>query len=411
MKTKLKMTLKEADRYAIMKDVEAGKITLVKASEELKSSYRHTRRIWQRYQREGPEGLISKRRSRPSNHQLDGELREKALNLIRKRYPDYGPTLAAEKLEEKHELKLSKETVRMLMIQEGLWKPKRKKEQKVHARRTRRSCYGELVQLDGSYEYWFEDRAEKCCLLVTVDDATSKIPHMKFCRVETTEDYFRLIEEYIGKHGRPKAYYSDKHGIFRINAKESLRQQTTLGEGLKQLGIELICAHSPQAKGRVERANGILQDRLIKELREEKISSIEEGNRHLEKYRRKYNKKFGKRAASPEDVHRPLLPSQKLEEIFVEKTMRVVSKDLSFSYKNEIYQIESNYKHRLWGKRVEIHERDGEIKSVMLGGEKLKYKKWKERVTPVQQTIDVKELEVLWPTRKRKKPSRHHAWR
>ncbi len=411
MKMEPKMTLKEADRYAIMKEVESGKITLVKASEELKSSYRHTRRIWQRYQREGPKGLISRRKGRPSNHQLGREIRTQALKLIRKKYFDYGPTLAAEKLEEKDGIKLSKETVRMLMIQEGLWKPKKKQEQKVHARRTRRSCYGELVQIDGSYEYWFEERGEKCCLLVAVDDATSEILHMKFCRWETTEDYFSLIEEYIEKHGRPKAYYSDKHGIFRINAKESRREQTTLGEGLKNLGIELICAHSPQAKGRVERANGTLQDRLIKELREERISTIKNGNRYLEKYRRKYNKKFGKKAASPEDAHRPLLPSQKLEEIFVEKTKRTVSKDLSFSYKNEIYQIESNYKHRLWGKRIEIHERNGKIKNVLLEGKKLNYKKWKEQETVVQQTIDVKELEVLWATRKRKKPSRHHVWR
>ena len=410
MKTELTMTVKEADRYSVIKQVEDQKITIKEASLEMGVSYRQARRIWSCYQREGPKGLISKRKGKPSNHQIACSLKEKAMKLVKEKYADYGPTLAAEKLQEKHCLNLSKETLRQLMIQEGLWKAKKKKNQKVYARRTRRSCIGELVQIDGSYEYWFEGRAEKCCLLVFVDDATSQIMAMRFCQTETTDDYFEIVKGYLKRHGRPRAFYSDKHSVFRVNMKGCESNKTSFHRALKELGIELICAHSPQAKGRVERANGILQDRLIKELREEGISSTDEGNAYLEIFRKKYNKKFGKEPADTKNTHRALLPSHNLDEILLEKRKRVVSKDLSFSYGNEIYQIESNNRNRLWRKKIDVYEKHGEIKYIALTGEKLKYKKWKEREIESPKTIDVKDLEVLWPTKKRK-PGRYHPWK
>jgi len=410
MKTELKMTVKEADKYALMKQIASQKITIIKASQEMGISYRHARRLWSRYQREGPKGLVSQRKGQPSNNRIAEEVKEKVIVLLREKYADYGPTLAKEKLQDKHSYCLSKETVRRIMMREGLWKAKKKKKQKVYARRTRRSQVGELVQIDGSYEYWFEDRGAKCCLLVFVDDATSQIMAMRFCQTETTDDYFATLKAYILRNGRPKAFYSDKHSIFRVNMKGCQDRKTTFHRAVKELEIELICAHSPQAKGRVERANGVLQDRLIKELREENISSMAEGNAYLEKFRKAYNKRFGKEPADQKDAHRRLLPSHHLDKILLEKSRRTIAKDLSFSYRSELYQIESPYRNRLPGKLVDIYEKNGKIEYLGINGKKLEYKKWKEKAIERPKTIDVKELEVLWTTRKRKQ-KRYHPWR
>ncbi len=219
MERELKMTVPEADKNALMKQIGSKKTSIKEASQMMGISYRQARRLWQRYQREGPTGLISKRRGKPSNNQIASDMKEKVLSLIKSKYADYGPTLVKEKLHEKHSLILAKETIRQIMIQGGVWKAKKKKNQKVHARRTRRSCMGELVQIDGSYHDWFENRGEKCCLLVFVDDATSQIMAMRFCRTETTDDYFSTLREYLLRCGRPKAFYIDKHSIFRVNMK------------------------------------------------------------------------------------------------------------------------------------------------------------------------------------------------
>ena len=253
------MTLKEVDRLDILRLHERKEISLLKASEELGLSYKQTKRLWKQYKKNGPEGLISKKRGKPSNNQLPKGFKIEVLSHIKEKYFDYGPTLAKEKLEEKHAITLSKETIRQLMIREGLWKAKKVKKKKIYSRRTRRSRYGELIQIDGSYEYWFEDRGEKSCLLVCVDDATSAITSLRFCKTETTEDYLKLLESYIETHGRPLAFYSDKYSVFRVNNKKSSKGafSTRFENILKELDIELICAHSPQAKGRVERANGV----------------------------------------------------------------------------------------------------------------------------------------------------------
>lgn len=407
-----KMTLKEVDRLEIIRRYERKEISLIKASEEIGLSYKQTKRIWKAYQKKGPKGLISKKRGKPSNNQLSDELKKKALEIIKERYFDYGPTLVKEKLEEKHELRLSKETIRQLMIKEGLWEAKKAKKRKIYARRTRRSRYGELQQIDGSYEYWFEDRAEKCCLLVCVDDATSALTALKFCQTETTEDYLNLLRMYIQKHGRPKAFYSDKHSVFRVNNKKSTTGSfsTRFGDILKELDIELICAHSPQAKGRVERANGVLQDRLIKELREKGISSIEEGNAYLEEFRLLYNTKFAVEAVNTEDAHREVQMSHLQEGFWMQREKRVLSKDLSFQYKTEIYQIKSLHKYHLIGKVVDVYEQNEEVQMIKQNGEELEFEKWREKVCEPARIVDVKELESKWMPQKRK-PSRRHPWR
>lgn len=408
----LNMTLKEADRYSKMKEVESKKISLKSAAKALSISYRQATRILSRYRQEGAKGIVSKRKGKISNNRLKESIIKKTLYLIKKNYSDYGPTLAVEKLYEKHKLKISRETLRKWMINEGIWISKKIKKRKVYARRTRRSRYGELIQIDGSYHHWFEDRAEKCCLLVAVDDATSAIMGLRFCKHETTEDYFEFLKGIIRKHGIPQALYSDKHSIFRVNNAKKREGIfcTQFQKTLKSLAIELICAHSPQAKGRVERANGVLQDRFIKEMREMKISSIKEANERLEPFIFKYNKKFAVKPATSKKALRTILPHQNLDEIFMIQGYRKLSKDLSFHYKNEIYQIDSDYINRLYGRTVEVYEHQGEVKMVLLDGKKLNYKKWKEKVEQPTKVVDIKELEVLWPTYGRK-PKKYHPWR
>ena len=404
------MTIKEADRYAVVKAVKNKKINLKQGGKELCLSYSQMKRIWKRYVREGHQGLISKKRGKASNNQLSYKIRHQAIFLIKEKYYDYGPTLIKEKLEEKHHIKIGKETLRQLMIKKGIWKAKTKKYKKVYARRTRRSRYGELQQIDGSYHDWFEDRGDKCCLLVSVDDATSALTGLKFCKHETTYDYLDFLKTYIKSHGKPMAFYSDKHSVFRVNNKKKEGiANTKFQKVLKKLDIELICANSPQAKSRVERANGVLQDRLVKELREENISSIEEGNKYLEKFRIKYNKKFAIEPADFRNVHRKFLSSKIHETIFMIQEERKISKDLSFQYKSQIYQIESKYINRLAGKKIEIFDWNGEIQMVLCDDKKMKFKKYKEKFEPTK-IVGVKELETLWPSYSRK-PKKYHTWK
>src|SRR3989337_696712 len=408
----LQMTLKEADRLFVIRRLKDKKINLKKAAEELGLCIKQCYRLLQRFLKNGPQGLISLKKGKPSNNHLDENIIQKVLNIIKEKYFDYGPTLIKEKLEEKHDLHLAKESIRQIMIKEGIWIPNKVKEKKIHPRRTRRSIIGELEQIDGSYEYWFEDRADKCCLLVCIDDATSQIMLLMFCKTETTENYLEFLKKYLKKYGRPISFYSDKHSIFRINNKQKYEGifSTKFQKVLKVLDIELICAHSPQAKGRVERANGVRQDRWIKGLREEGISSIEEGNAYLETFRKKYNQKFGKEPADEKDVHRALLPSHNLDMILVEKSQRVISKDLSFSYKTVLYQIDSSYRNRLSGKLIDIHEKNGELKFTGINGKPLKIKIWQEKVVKGPKVLDAKGLEMLWHS-KPKKPGKHHPWR
>jgi transposase-like protein len=408
------MTLKEADRLAIVKRIESKELGIGDAARELGISARQMKRVWRRYKEKGAPGLLSLKKGKPSPNRIPKLLRKKALSLVRKKYSDYGPTLAAEKLREKHKVELSKETLRQLMMADGLWTGKKRKEKKAHPRRTRRSQLGDMIQIDGSYEYWFEDRGEKCCLIVFIDDATSRIMLMRFCRTETSEDYLKTLRTYVERHGRPLSIYSDKHVVFRVNKKELHEQgkwTTRFHEVLKALNIELICAHSPQAKGRVERANGTLQDRLIKELREKGICSIEEGNGFLDEYTKMHNKKFSVSPASPVDAHQNILPSHRLEKMFMLKEERILSKDLSFQYKNELYQIETNGVYRLRGKKVEIFESEGKVRMILQEGKPLKYHKWKEKIAEPARVVDVKELEIKWPDKKIRKPSRYHPWK
>ncbi len=221
----LTMSTKELSRLEVMQRLKDKRLIQKEAATVLGLSIRQIKRLWQKYQKQDAKGLISKRRGKPSNNRIDAGVSQKALDLIKKKYADFGPTLAHEKLLEIHKVQLSRESVRKLMIAEGLWKPRRAKKSAVHQMRERRACLGELVQIDGSDHAWFEARGERCTLLVFIDDATGKLLELLFVHDETFFAYCEASRQYFERSGKPVAFYSDKHGVFRVNI------QQPLGEG------------------------------------------------------------------------------------------------------------------------------------------------------------------------------------
>ena len=340
----LQMSRQELDRVQVLRHLDEGKIKARHAADQLNLSIRQIKRLLKTFRREGALGLISKKRGRPSNHQLDAQTQHRALELLQTRYSDFGPTFAHEKLTEVHHLTLGRETVRGLLTVAGLWRPRRAKKPVIHPLRERRARVGELIQIDGSPYAWFEDRAPACVLLVFVDDATSQLMELFFTDAETTFSYFEATEHYLQRHGKPQALYSDKLSVFRINLPNALSGQgtTQFGRAMKQLDIELLCANTPQAKGRVERANAILQDRLVKEMRLRGISSLAAGNAYLPEFVADYNARFGVVPRESADAHRPLLASEDLARILTVQEMRVLSKNLTLNYQNVIYQIQTS---------------------------------------------------------------------
>ena len=340
----LTMSQKELTRLEVVQRTEKKTLKQREAAEMLKISERHFRRLLRAYRQTGAEGLISKWRGKPSNNQMKEEVKQQAIDLIYSKYHDFGPTLAHEKLTEKHALKLSVETVRKLMITEGLWKPKKAKKLVVHQMRERRACLGELVQLDGSPHKWFEERGEACNLLAFIDDATGRLMELYFTPGETTFSYFAATQRYLTRYGKPVAFYSDKNGIFKVNIPNALTGSgmTQFGRAMKELDIEIICANTPQAKGRVERVIEVLQDRLVKEMRLRGISNIEVANEYAPEYMTEYNARFAVQPRSSHDVHRPLLPSDDLALFFTKQEQRILSKNLTLQYEKVIYQIQTS---------------------------------------------------------------------
>ncbi len=250
------MSTEELERLEVIRKVVDKRLTQAVASRQVGVTVRQIKRLVKKYRDYGAKGLISKQRGQISNHKYTADKIEAIKELVKKHYYDFGPKFATEKLQEHHGIKVSKETLRQWMIEWGLWKAKRQKEALRHPQRARRDCLGELVQIDGSPHDWFEGRGPKCCLLVAIDDATSRLCSLHFEPSETTAGYFKLMSKYINQYGIPLATYSDRHGIFRINLPNASEDtETQFGRASRELGIEVICARSPEAKGRVERAN------------------------------------------------------------------------------------------------------------------------------------------------------------
>lgn len=374
----INMSNKEAERLGIIAKIADHEWSYRKASQALRLSKRQLIRLVQRYREGGVSNVTHRNRGKTSPRKADDHKRREISCLIRSHYDDFGPTLITEQLSQRHGVNMSREWIRKLMVEEGLWKPKKQKELRLHQRRPRRSQEGELVQIDGSYAAWFEERSDKCCLLVAIDDATSKLQELRFAHHETREDYFALLKSYLQRRGKPVAVYTDRHSIFKTTRKYDCCEDTQFARAMKELDIELIHANSPQAKGRVERANGTLQDRLIKIMRLEGISSIEEGNKYLEVFREEYNKKFAKRAKNPIDAHRAVLQRCKMEKTLCVKEKRKLSKQLTLQFENKSYQLQvEKGGRRLIGATVLLYH-SGDSVVIELEGKELKYSVYEE---------------------------------
>lgn len=351
------MSDKELARLEVLRDLTSGRLAASAAAELLGLERRQVQRLANAYQEQGATALISKKRGRPSNRQTPVSVKAQALAVIRERYADFGPTLAAEKLRELHGIAIGRETLRIWMLEAGLWADRQKRRGRVYQPRYRRECVGELVQVDGSEHYWFEDRGPSCTLLVFIDDATSRLMHLQFVQSESTFAYFNATQRYLEAHGKPVAFYTDKHAVFRVNKPAGLHGDgmTQFGRALKALTIEIICANSSQAKGRVERANKTLQDRLVKELRLAGVSNMEAGNAFLPAFMADYNARFAKAPFNDKDLHRPMTPRDRLDEAFTWRAERTLSQSLTLQYDNILFMIEpSEFAQAAIGQRVEV---------------------------------------------------------
>ena len=367
----------ELTRLEVLRDLDQGRLTVETTAQLLGLERRQVFRLLKAYRCEGATGLISRRRGRPSNRRKPEEVRDEALAIIRKRYWDFGPTLAAEKLREVHGIALGRETLRLWMIDAGIWTDRKQRRKRVHQPRHRRECVGELVQIDGCEHWWFEDRGPQCTLLVFIDDATSRLMHLQFVESESTFAYFHATRAYLEAWGKPVAFYSDKHGVFRVNHPGALGGDgmTQFGRALHALNIDIICANSSQAKGRVERAHKTLQDRLVKELRLASASSLAEGNALLSAFIADYNVRFGKPPVNKKDLHRPLRAGDDLEDAFAWKEERTLSQALTLQYDKVMFILQpSEQAKAAIGKRVTVFDYpDGRL-SIRHNGVELAYR-------------------------------------
>lgn len=329
------------ERGAVIKQAKEKKITQKVASIQLGLSERQIRRIIKRYKEEGSDGLIHRNKGKPSRKKLPKEIEAKAIEWLRENGPDFGPTFAQEKLIEYLDIMLSVSTVRSLLIQHCLHKP-RKKKTKSFIRRERKHYFGALLQCDGSDHDWFENRADRCVLLTVIDDATGRI-EARFSKGESTQGLMMLMRDYVTKYGRPQALYTDHGGPYKVNVGNALGdKKTQLGLALSQLDIRLIYANSPQAKGRIERNHAIHQDRLVKELRLHNISTIESANQYLkDTYLPNFNKQFTVSPANEQNVHRPI-NGFNMNMIFSIQEKRTMQNDGVVQFRTSLFQVTKN---------------------------------------------------------------------
>jgi hypothetical protein len=367
----------ELSRLEVLRDLDQQRLTTAAAGQLLGLERRQVFRLLKSYRMKGPTGLISKRRGRRSNRRKPDALRRAVLAVIREWYWDFGPTLAAEKLREAHGITVGRETLRQWMIADGLWLDRRQRRKRVHQPRYRRECVGELVQIDGCEHWWFEDRGPQCTLLVFIDDATSRLMHLQFVESESTFAYFHAARAYLEAWGKPVAFYSDKHGVFRVNHPGALGGDgmTQFGRALHALNIDIICANSSPAKGRVERAHKTLQDRLVKELRLAGVASLAAGNAFLPAFIADYNTRFAKPPANKKDLHRPLRAGTDLDDAFAWKEERTLSQALTLQYDKVLFILEpSDQARAAIGKRVTVVDYpDGRL-SIRYNGIELAYR-------------------------------------
>ena len=414
-----KLSMAEADRAVVIGQVAEKRLMQREAAERLGLSVRQVKRLLARYREGGPAGLVSGHRDKVSNNAMAAAVRRAAMELVRERYADFGPTFACEKLVEVHGHRLSVETLRKWMIAAGLWRAKARREVRVHQRRPRRACVGDLVQIDGSPHEWFEGRGPACTLIVYVDDAATRLLATGFFAGETTEAYMETTRAHLAAHGRPVAYYSDRCGVFRVNKKDREAEPTQFARALKTLDIEAIHAHSPQAKGRVERANRTLQDRLVKEMRLRGIDGMEAGNAYLGEFMADFNRRFAVAPRNPQDAHREVLhDAAELDLIFREHHGRKLTKNLTIRFECREYQVTGRGKgYRLRGAAVTVCKAiDGSV-TVLRDGRELAVRLLAEGEEAVavqdEKTVRrrVDRAKAEQQSRPAYKPAPDHPWR
>lgn len=418
MEERISMSIRELKRAEVATAVKERRLKQAEAAGILGISPRQFRRVLRRFLAEGPKGVISKKVGAKGNHRLSEDKEGLVVEFFRDpNHHDFGPTLAQEYLIANGAPQISVSAVRAIMIKNGLWLPKALRKLKVHPLRPRRARMGELIQLDGSEHDWFEGRGPRCTLLVYIDDATSNTLHLKFVKSENTLDYLIATREYIEKHGRPEAFYPDKHSVFRVNREGALSGdgRTQFSRALEELDIELICANSPQAKGRVERRNRDFQNRLIKAMRIAKICDIEAANAFLPPFLEEFNQKFAKAPLNPQNAHRALLPTQNLDKIFRLKYTRQLSKNLTLQYDNVIYQVFAHKReYTLRKARVTVCETKGGKVTIEHRGQVLNatpYHQMQAQAKEVSAKELLTELAERAATKRGYKPNRHHPWK
>jgi transposase len=402
------MTRKERDRMTIMAGVKRNELSQVQAAQLMGLGYRQVKRVWRRYQDQGDAGLVHRLRGRPGLRSKPLALRAQVLaRYAEERYADFGPTLLAEELE-KEGIVVDHDTVRRWLLAAGKRTVRRRRQQ--HRQwRERKPCFGAMVQLDGSHHDWFEGRRAKCVLMVMVDDATNRM-RARFGEEETTRASYDTFEDWVRQNGLPGSLYVDRDSIYRCEGQASVAEQlagterqTQFGRAMAQLGVELILANSPQAKGRVERMNGVLQDRLVKALRLAKIGDLKSANRFLEQtYLKEFNQRFVRVAASPLDVHRAV--PRNLDEVLSWEEPRVVQRDWTVACEGQWYQLDRQHEAlSLAGRQVVVRTlRDGRVQ-LAYRGRKLKGKELPGR--PFRKSKPLKTVRAIEP------PAANHPWR
>ena len=410
------MSQKEIKKYDIIKKLINKELNGSEAAKLLNLTTRHIRRLKKKVKQNGIKGLIHGNRGKSDNRGIPNKEKQKIIDLLHKHYYDFGPTLAAEKLAERHHIQRDKGTVRIIMVNEGLWKPKNKKKDEHRKWRQRKASYGEMIQYDGSYEYWLENRGGESCLLASVDDATGRV-WAKFDEHEGVEPTFNFWREYIERNGKPYSIYVDKFSTYSINhklAKENSDTLTQFERAMeKGLNTEIIHAQSAQAKGGVEKLFKTLQDRLIKELRLNNISTIEKANRFLEEeFLPKFNAKFMVEPRSRTNLHKKLtkLEINKLDSIFSRQYKRVVKNDFTINHNKKWYQLTKNQPATICKQdKVTVEERMDRTIHFRLRGKYLNYK-----VLPARpKKINSGKNDINWviPKTTTYIPPADHPWR
>jgi len=408
------MTPKELSRYEIIKKLIGKEINGTEAAKQIGLSVRQVKNLKAKVKQCGAQGIIHGHRGKSGNRKMSDEKMEKIKRIIRDNYCDFGPTFASEKLEENHQIKVGKEKLRLLMIGWEFWKPKpRKKNKEYRTWRPRKEYYGEMEQFDGCYYDWLEERAERCCLLASIDDATGKITGARLVHDEGVKPVYGFWKNYVQSHGKPLKIYLDRLSTYKNTHKSVFDDPAVLTQfqrAMKDLDIEDISAYSPQAKGRIERLWPTLQDRLVKELRLAKISTIEEANRFLEEvFISKFNAKFSVVAQKKRNLHRALteIDKKNLDKIFSEQNTRIVNNDFTIRIKGKWYQLAEQQSTLVLRKdQVLIEERIDDAMFISLRNKYLNY-----TVLPARPEKVKMKVIALVRTKSSWKPPANHPWR